>query len=236
MKKIYFLLFLIFILFSGGGYILNSKGFFNVRSISVSGATTTEEKEIISFFKQHEAQTNFFLIKQNAFIPKGAPAIKKITIIKDFLKRNIKLQVEERTAIGISCFSQENMCFYFDDQGILFAEAPRIQGGKLLIFSLDAEKQKKLGDMVILSRFLPALMYFATHPPKNIFFNKIIIDEANQEIRGIISRSNGTLFLSLRFSPKEPLLALEKLLETKKPDPLKLSTLDFRIENRFYFR
>jgi len=78
------------------------------------------------------------------------PAVRDFSVIKNFREKSITLDLKERQAKGILCLVQGNQdCYYFDDQGIVFAVSPQTEGNVIFLVKDDSGRLYDLGDKIL---------------------------------------------------------------------------------------
>ncbi|MBI1838783.1 MAG: hypothetical protein HYR95_00555, partial [Candidatus Colwellbacteria bacterium] len=70
------------------------------------------------------------------------PKIYRIAVNRDWLKRRISISVEEREKFAIWC---ENGCYWLDDHGVVFSEAPIVDGSLLKVVNVNSDRFLNLG-------------------------------------------------------------------------------------------
>ena len=263
-KLIIFLSVFVFLaLVFGGGYLVYASDFFKIKNIEVVGVKDFSKEDLVAdlkdFFK-NQSKTSLFLgsdnilvwrVEVNAFLAK-TPQLKNLIVQKDILSRFVKVEVVEREKFGIWCLIKKNItlentsstveqagvnenCFWFDKEGILFVEAPVIEG-ELFNKVIDSTgRDLKLGDKILDDRLLENLVkvfeVFDTVDlkSKTIFINDLKIEEVTVMPAGFPK----TLF-SLRFDPRFSIVAIDALKKSGRWQ--KVEYADFRVENKVYYK
>lgn len=149
---------------------------------------------------------------------------------------NTKVNPEsQRTSALSQRESASASCRWFDDEGVLFERAIAAEGG--IIMTVHDRSQKftpLLGD--ILPEVLIPHMFsiFKVLMASDIDRKEIVLDDlALEEVR-VTTHNGPELYFSLRFPADNSLAAIRELMS--KPGFEKLQYVDFRVENRVYYR
>lgn len=132
--------------------------------------------------------------------------------------------------------SKSVMCGWFDQDGVLFAEAPQAEGN--LIYKVDDASggSLALGDKVLEERLIPNLFKIFSFleqsgfNERNLKLENLALEEIATDA---IATSSPKIYFSLRFDPAFGLKALES---DKKEILNKAKYLDLRVENRIYYK
>jgi len=264
-KLIVFLLVFAFLaLVFGGGYLVYASDFFKIKNIEISGVKNYSKENLTAdlkdFFKSRSAISSFlgpdnilvWNAEVSAFLAK-TPQLKNLNIEKDIFNRSVKVDAQEREKFGIWCLEinsmlnqvaasstfdkgfKEESCYWFDKEGILFVEAPAIEG-ELFNRMIDSTgRDLKLGDKVLDDRLLVNLVKVfevfdtADLKSKTVFINDLKIEE-------VIVRPLGfpKALFSLRFDPRFSVVAINALKKSGRWQ--KVEYVDFRVENKVYYK
>lgn len=240
---------LILLLFLIGTYILFFSPLFKIRAIEILGNREIKAEEIRNNF----SYKNIFLftkerIKKDLIVK--FPKISKLEIEKDFLKRKIDLKIEERKRRAIICQATETekageeesigKCFYIDNQGVIFENAPKTSGSLILLikdysgenFSLRQDVFKKdfmnyileiKNDLVLETNIKILDFRVFSHPVKDL---------------EVMTREGWVIIFDLHRNIKNQILSLKAALneEINKEEIENLEYIDLRIENRIYYK
>lgn len=210
-----------------------------------------------------------FLVWPNNFSSRDLsliPHLKGLNITKDYRNHTLKVAVEERSPAGIWCFqaqtnaerTQNNAdeiprqsasspresapCWWFDDQGIVFSQAPDAQGGLIsVVHDYSQPKAGLLARAVSLNFVSNILSVFKTLKASGLGIKEVRLEDiALQEVEvdsvgGLPAGKAGPkLYFSLRFPALNDLAVIQSLMS--KPGFNNLEYLDFRVENRAYYK
>ncbi len=191
-----------------------------------------------------------------------SPEIAEINFKKDYIERTINISVKLREKFGVWCSFQaqtsadytqndtdnnsisenqpvnlrESACWWFDKNGALFAVAPEIEGNAINKVDDFSGRNLKLGDFILNENLTPNLIEIFSILERsglgiraleleNLAFQEIVFDQPQTSLPKI--------YFSLRFNPGFTLAAINDL---KKTGLQKIDYIDFRVENRAYFK
>lgn len=232
---------------------------FAVRDVLVAGnervRTSDVQSVVIEAVQKSSLLSRFFGLEYLWAWPSGAmndalaslPVVKTLHIEKDYAAHQVKIVVEEREPYGIWCFrkSAPAACFWFEMDGTLFASAPDAEGGLIRVVSDSARDALALRDTVLPADFMENLrtVFAALHAASVVLREVRYEDPALQEVR-VVTRDGPQLLFSLRFSAESTITVIKDLMTNggknatgKGPVPFgKLEYVDFRVENRAYYK
>jgi len=251
-----------FVLLIGIGYLIVYSPLFRVTRISADSKQINADEiveNLRSLFANQSKIAQFLgpdniLIWNNEKIGeilKNYPQITELTIEKDYLEREIKVIVKEREKLGIWCLitqinadnisenqhsnqRQSASCMWFDKNGIIFEEAPSVEGN--LINKIDdfSGQSLKFGESVLKENFFPNLVkIFEVLEKSDLKIKSLRLERL--ELQEIIADSPGNslpkIYFSLRIDPGFSLSALESF---KNRGIERLEYLSVRAANRAY--
>jgi hypothetical protein len=173
------------------------------------------------------------------------PQLASVSIQKNYGDHTLTATVHERAPLAIWCEmprtdaygnpSGDETCFWFDDTGTLFQKAFDTEGSE--IFAVHDYSQTGLG---IDGKILPDLFVqnmlsilgaikASGLTPEEIALHDIGLEEVDVSTYG-----GPMIYFSLRFNAMEDLPVLQQLLA--KPNFNSLQYIDFRTENRAYYK
>jgi hypothetical protein len=167
------------------------------------------------------------------------PGIKDATIEKNFIRRSVTVRVAERRPFAIWCLESSavsNRCWWWDKEGVIFEKAPKARGNLIPVVHDSSQEEKKLGDRVLDDEAMLANMMtvfdvlsVAEIPVKDIHLSDIAL----RDVR--VDTYNGpTMLFNLRFPASNAAEVIASL--RKEPGLSRLSSVDFRVENRVYYK
>lgn len=232
----------------GGLYLIFYSPFFKVKNIEVPDLQLlTRDSLLSSFSAQMVGQNRFLSIlgpdnilfwffgKRPENIP-ALPALAALSVQVNLFKQQVVLTPQERTLAGILCSSDGSACYGFDNEGVVFVRAPQSQGSLILRINDENQRALNLGDKI-----LPDDGWI-----KNIFDTIEILTANGLHISSVTlgsfdleewraNLSAGPVFyFGLNFTIQNFDGILKNLL--KRLDLSKLQYLDFRVQNRIYYK
>jgi hypothetical protein len=232
-------------IFDGVGYLVLRTRFFRTSNIEVVGNKEISSEDIMTAVRAQIFEGSYLkyifgfghlMIWPERFddINKLIPKIKTVTVNKSYIDRKIVLRVEEREGYGVWCIGKEvEKCFSFDNEGVIFSRGMPSEGS--LIHNVRDYSERDLG---ILLRVLPEEKFnhlkeiFEVVEQAGLNYKFFEIQDMKREEVEVISSSGPTVYFSLRFSPVFALTALRGI----GGNVGKLQYIDFRVENKAYYK
>lgn len=176
------------------------------------------------------------------------PEIAEISLKKDYTERMIEIDVKLRERFGVWCENGQQAnassteqqttesCWWFDKDGVLFGIAPELEGNAINKVDDFSSRDLKLGDLALEEVFIENLVKLfevlersdigiRALKLKNLDLQEIIFDQPQTSLPKI--------YFSLRFNSEFLLSTIEGL---KKIGLQKMEYVDFRVENRVYYK
>lgn len=236
--KFYFLFLLVALLLIGIFYLSTYSSLFKIKDILIENNKFLTNEEVLIGLKQNVLSTFFggqagfenLLAWPSGRIKLSNPAILYVNIEKQWLKRSIKVEVNERKRFAIWCTSQATNCYWIDSRGFVFADAPITEGS--LVFTVFDSRDSNffLGSRVEEDRFVGNLIsilenfYKTGFEVKRITFNKEL-----EEIR--VDTIDGPAFLfSTRFDSSKNIDLISGL------DLKNTEYVDLTVENKIFYK
>lgn len=252
--KIFGGLALFFVLIIGAAYLVVYSPLLHIKNISIQYLEVQPPdinrqsleveplliNELKDFFASQSKITSFLgaeniLIWDNrklAEFPKNLE-IADLTIEKDYFERQVKINIKERKRFGIWC--EINNCFWFDKNGVIFSEAPMVEGNLIYKISDFSGRSLKFGDLALEEKLLANLIKIFDVLEKSDLKIKSLKLE-NLQLQEVITESTNSLpkiYFSLRIDPSFTLAAIDSM---KKIGLEKIEYVDLRVENRAYYK
>ncbi len=125
-----------------------------------------------------------------------------------------------------------NQCMWFDKNGIIFEEAPFVEGN--LINNVDdlSGRSLNLGDLVLEEKFYSNLFkIFDVLEKSDLGIKSLKLERI--ELQEILTESSPKIYFSLRVDPGFTLAAIDSM---KNIGLEKIEYIDLRVENRAYYK
>ncbi len=231
--------------FDGIGYFIFRTRFFRTSDIQVVGNEEVPTQDVLTAvraqifggsYSKYIFGFNNILIWPDKFedIDKLIPKIKSIEVEKSYFKKKIVLRVSERENYGVWCMEQgAQRCFSFDNEGIIFSKGMPSEGS--LIYNIRDYSDRELGMSL---RVLPSEKFnyvkeiFEVVGAAGLNYKYLEIQDLKLEEAKIVSSSGPEILFSLRFSPIFALSAIKEIGGGIN----KLQYVDFRVENKVYYK
>lgn len=249
MLKLLIALGVVFLILAGVIYFLFFAKIFDVRTVEIEGAETVAGGEIEQVINNWldgrrlgvKRRSNSFVFSVKKISPLLANQFLKIDSAEVSKKsaHEIEVSVTERKPMGLWCLSKPGVCYYFDKNGVAYAETGSSEGFILTLVRDDRERQIKLGELVA--------------PPAwigNIDTARELLKKGGLDISGFIIPADALDGFDAKTSFGWPILfshstdvgkqisALFDVLKSKIPADqlLKLEYIDLRIQDRVYYK
>ncbi len=158
------------------------------------------------------------------------PEAENISISRNFLTRKVSVSVPARERFGVVC-GADNACFWINEKGLAFSEAPLSEGG--LMNKIFLSRNIKAGELILNENLMAnAVKIFSVLDKTNVRAKSLVINEEFLEARTASGITPQMLF-SLKVDPTFILAAVR---EAFKKGWGKYSVMDFRVENRMYYK
>ena len=204
-------------------------------------AGSEEIKEVLigrfkaSFFRRMLGPESLFFWPKGGFEinSQSLPALVYATLTKDWQRKTVDIQVEERKPFGILCGSA---CYWFDEEGVLFDQAPESKGFLIPKVLDENQRNLNLNDQIFgkpeftqnLIDLMRQMQETGILKPRSFTIKNLNLQEIHIETDG------PALYFNLRSMPKDIDQILSGVNQHKKLQ--NLSYIDLRVENRVYYR
>ena len=173
------------------------------------------------------------------------PQLAGVALQKNYADHTITASVIEREPVAIWCEmpaidangnpSGDESCFWFDDTGTLFEKAFDTEGSELFAVHDYSQKGLGIGKNILPGIFVPNMLsILGTVKASSITVKEIALNDISLQEVDVLTYNGPAFYFSLRFSADDDLEVLRQLME--KPDFNLLQYVDFRTENRMYYK
>jgi hypothetical protein len=173
------------------------------------------------------------------------PQLAGVALQKNYADHTITASVIEREPVAIWCEmpaidangnpSGDESCFWFDDTGTLFEKAFDTEGSELFAVHDYSQKGLGIGKNILPGIFVPNMLsILGTVKASSITVKEIALNDISLQEVDVSTYNGPGFYFSLRFSADDDLEVLRQLME--KPDFNSLQYVDFRTENRAYYK
>lgn len=166
------------------------------------------------------------------------PILKSAEVSKDWRGRKLEIKVVEREPAGVWCLSQSGTatCYWFDADGLALYRAPFVEGNLIPVVLDSARSELKTGDKILpddqIGNFFSILQVLAA---AQVSAKEIRYESQNSAEIKVLTYAGPQIYFSLRFSASGAYSVLSELQKQLSAYD-KLQYIDFRTENRAYYK
>lgn len=189
------------------------------------------------------------------------PRLASVTLSKNYWTHTITINVTERDPFGVWCFARgaagaaspiasagstsstaaaaapppnEN-CYLFDESGFIFARTLDTQGSLIYVVHDYSQTPGHISDHILPQEFISNMVSILdVLRASGISVSDITLNDLSLEEVDVATNNGPALYFSLRFPSDEDLQVLESIMT--RADFNKLQYVDFRVENRAYYK
>jgi len=224
----------------GATYVVAYSPVFQIKSFTISGLKNISQKSALEIIHSRlmASKLKKFLGENNMFswnissVDVSKTRLASVIIRQDWLRQSVSLEVTEREQLAIWC--TDISCYWIDNDGIAFSEAPKTEGSLILKINAVGENAVEIGNSVIEKRFVNNLVSII----RGIADLRLPIRIASYdgklgEIR--ISMYDGPdIYFSIRFDPALSFKSLSVLM--RQGDFYSMDYVDLLVENRIFYK
>lgn len=220
-------------------YIFLFSSLFKIQVVEIFGNKEVSSEEI----KDNFNYGNIFLTTENKVrdnLIKKIPKISDLEISKNLINRSVKLTIEERERLGIACHVKEETenCFYIDNQGVIFEDAPQTSGSLILLIKDYSQREFYLGKKIFEQRIIDFISRARQDLSSEIGLIALdfnVLSFPSKDLK-VMTSEGWYIIFDLEGDIKNQLLSLKAALEEKIQERENLEYVDLRIENRIYYK
>ena len=240
------LVYLAGILFIGGlVYIFFFSDLLKVKAVELKGDISLDQALVIEKTTERLLNRGLFyklLGRNNIFfwpssleltdISDISPRLSSLKVERNLLTRKVQIEANERSKFIIWC---EGDCFWIDETGLAFADAPETEGPLVKIVRVTSGRQIKLGDSPLSGKetgILTSIINFLNE--MNIPVKSLTVE--NQDYKEITAQTltGSKVYFSFLVDPVFGKSVVESLKEDGSWS--KIDYLDLRIQGRAYYK
>jgi len=224
------LLFTTLILLVGVIYLIWFSPIFEIKEVEISGEDLIANLDVETIKGQ-----NIFFWKIDPNIFDGSHRVAEVTVDKEFLKRKVIITLLARQKYTIWCFNKEDVCYWVDEKGFIFSEAPNLEGSlNLRIIKDSSERKLSLGDQVLEDELFKNLVLAITFMEDlNIEQEEIVIGDLKFKEAVARVKSGPDIYFSLMLDPSFAQNVVKSLRQSGEWNAI--NYLDLRVPNRAYY-
>ena len=221
--------FLVFAVLGGAAYAVWFSPMLEIQAVHVEGARSTDAGK----FEEGVGKNILFWD-----VPTGSdelPYVANIEVRKDYAERTISVKLTERDRDIIWCLEKSGECFWADENGLIFSNAPNPSGPLVIKVVRDhTERGLTLGDRVLEEEmFLNLEKIFVLLDNTGLSIVEMRIDDLKfKEITATVA-SGPELYFSLLLDPEFGRSVIGSLRESSEWGRIRY--VDLRVENRAYY-
>lgn len=242
----------IIVLFCGVSLLLRWliwSNWFQIKEFEVDGLQRLNRQDVIQFVTYQTLEDGWwhkFLGPEHILIwpskkvwlqPYLLPLAKEIDMTRDFSARKIIINVQEFKPIGIWCRTAETgeQCAWFDAGGTILDHAPTAEGNLIPVVWSDSSQPLAIGRPIFDSpdKIKNLLSIFNVLDQAQLSVREMRLGEQNLEEMDVSLNNGPELYFSLRFPADTDLGVINDLMQKNWQ---KFSYVDFRIQNRAYYK
>jgi hypothetical protein len=223
--------------------------FFEVKAIEVKGAEGIPEENVLSLLKSEAIKNSW----PNRFLGAGnlltwpasfnskelalLPSIKSVQVEKDYSLKKVTVEVVKREPYGIWCLMKKNppSCLWFDEGGVMFKQAFASEGNLIRVVKDYSQENVGMNDAVLPQEFMPNLFpILDVLQGSGLSVKEVGLYHLDLEEMEVTTWNGPKILFSLRFPPQGALEVINSL--KTRAGFKKLTYIDFRVENRAYYK
>ena len=173
------------------------------------------------------------------------PQLADVTLEKNYTDHTLTATVSERVPFAIWCEmpaadangnpSGDESCFWFDKTGRLFERAFDTEGSEIFAVHDYSRRGLAIGGNVLPDIFMPDMLSIMDAArASGVIVKEIALNDLSLQEVDVSIYNGPSIYFSLRFSAEEELPVLQQLMA--KPNFSSLQYIDFRTENRAYYK
>jgi len=233
-------------------YALFFSGWFTIKEVQVNGNKEIREEEIKSIVDGYLNKTYLLgyikpfsniLFSSSETLERSLSekfkVIDRVDVNKNFFKKYLSVELDEKEAAGVWCKEDSGKCFFFDGNGVLFKAAPKFSGEAFLAiedgrgrdFNLaDAFDDRELFEKVNLTRNILDEL-------KVVGYSGFFLPPGSFEF-WVKTKEGWNIYLDKASDIPTQLVALKKFLDEKLPASRRqtIEYVDLKINNRIYYK
>ena len=164
------------------------------------------------------------------------PTVKSINVKRDLINKTVRVTVEDRNPYGIWCVqTAPQNCYWFDDEGVIFKKTAIVEGSLIRAVNDYSGRVIGLNFRVLPEQFLKNIFQILeTTENLGLSVKEVRIDSLEKEELTAITYAGVAFYFGLRYPAGNLASAIDALRQ--KVDFDKLEYVDFRVENRVYYK
>jgi hypothetical protein len=232
--------------------------FWQIRAVAIHGNSMVaagDIKDMITANIHSILGTNDILAWPSGALPASEtaliPELAAVSVSKSYFGHSVDVSVTERQPFAIWCempqfaagesaangsnpMTNEN-CFWFDASGTIFEKAYDTEGSELFAVHDYSQTGLGLGQSILPDVFVANLISILdVIKASGLTIKEVALNDLSLQEIDVSTYDGPDVYFSLRFSADNDLPVLQSLMA--KPDFKTLQYVDFRVENRAYYK
>ncbi|MDO8743061.1 MAG: hypothetical protein Q7J30_00660 [Candidatus Azambacteria bacterium] len=229
-------------------WLIFISSFFSIQNINFSDNTVLNRNDalnIISSIAPFGLSENLLILSKSRLkseLAAAFPSITNVTIRKK-LFHTVIIDFQKRIQVGIWCRSaadhpQGDNCYYFDKDGVAFAETPETEGSLILKIEDLSKNDILLGDKVLDYNQINFIINFSSKAAENNKF-KVLKFKIKPNLAvdlEAVTNKNWSIYLDQKQDPAVAVNNLLSILEEAVKNTGNLEYVDLRIPSRVFYK
>jgi cell division septal protein FtsQ len=235
---------IVFIFIGIGAYFYYWSPLLQIREFSIIGTTSEDETRTAivnyfnssrSFFSPATDRIVFWMQHNEEFIqsPSFLPYAASIKLTSNISEKKVTAEITPRVMSGVWCANEK--CFVFDDNGVVFSEAPDVSGSLILKIRDENNTPVSLGRAVLSGEEFNSIKKAIQSIQKNkIPISEVLIQNMELKEWATVAPNGFSIKFSFNSIPDDLDSVFKGIFERTNID--KLTYIDLRVPNRVYFK
>lgn len=187
------------IILGGLAYLVFYSPVFAITKIDVVGSGVTPD-DIVKYLGAGTVGSNILFWQPATDIDALKPPI--FTLRKNYFNRTITLNVIERDKALVWCYEKNKNCFWVDQNGVIFQNAPDTSGNLIKVVDDYTDRSGNIGDTILPADFTANFMRILTVIDKlNLSIQEIRLENLNYRELIVLLNSGPKIIFSLELDP-----------------------------------
>ena len=240
LKNLFFSL-LLFIAILTAFWLIFLSSFFKIQNINFSDNTVLNHDNMLSIISNiapFGLGENLLVLSKSRLKSELAAAFPSITdiAIEKKLFHTLTINFDKRIQIGIWCHNKS--CYYFDKNGVAFANTPETEGSLILKIEDLSKNDVLLGDKVLGDNQINFIINFSNKVAENNKFKILefkIKPNSSVNLEAVTDK-NWSIYLDEKQDPAAAVNNLLSILEEAIKNTGNLEYIDLRIPSRIFYK
>lgn len=216
-------------LIGGAVYLVWFSPAFKIQDIEVSGAMLAD----VAAVRDGLGRNILFWSPPQGLL--SSAAVANVGVEKQLLDRRVVVRVEERRKALIWCLKVKRKCFWTDEKGVVFSDAPDTEGPLVVKVVQDyTDRDVGMGERALPEEYFQNLVkIFDLLDVLRLPIDEVRIDNLKFREATVEIANGPALYFSLEIDPKFAGSVIKSLRAS--PQWSQMRYVDLRVENRAYY-